>query len=424
MATSTLFTDVRALKPSSVCIFSACAAPGIGGAERYAIGLATGIAQLGHQATLVAAGEHERFVEAERYGVRIVHLPGPTFPGVPLRNAHQRDALRHLENRHFDYVVVNGRFGTMAHDGLRFAREQGIRPAVIEHSSVLPDCEPLLTTRAHEAANRMQLGQLERYRPCFFGVSKKANALLERCGVQPCGTLPSAIDADAFVAQASSRDFREELGIPKDALFVAAPELLALAKNPLALAEPIADLATRGAGIHAVFAGTDAQRTRLSHLEGRGVHAVDPLSRPDLAALLLQADICFLSAHAEAFSICLLQAAACGTAAAATEVGGTDELILGRRYGMILANTEARTVARALVHARNERKLTAMQGRLLAQRVRDTCTWDRTAAAALLACRQTQEERGIAAAEYPSGTERNSEIPYAIHGKQPLAPTA
>lgn len=424
MATSTLFTDVHAMAPSSVCIFSACAAPGIGGAERYATGLAAGIAKLGHQATLVVAGERERFVEAERNGVRIVSLPNPTLPGMPLRNAHQRDALRHLNSQRFDYVVANGRFGAMAHDSLRFAQEQGIRPVVIEHSSVLPDCKPFLATRAHEAANRMQLRQIERYQPCFFGVSKKASVLLERCGVQPRGTLPSAIDADAFVAQASSRNFREELDIPRDALLVAAPELLALAKNPLALAEPIADLAARGTGIHAVFAGKEALRARLSHLRGRGIHTVEPLSQPDLAALLLQADICFLPAHAEAFSVCLLQAAACGTAVATTEVGGTDELILGRRYGTILASTEARTVTRALAHARNERKLTATQGRLLAQRVRDTCTWDRTAAAALLACHQAQEERRAVAAERPNDAERSPETPYGVRDKQPLAPTA
>lgn len=109
-----------------------------------------------------------------------------------------------------------------------------------------------------------------------------------------------------------------------------------------------------------------------------------------MAALLAQADALCLPSRSEGFSTALLEAAACGTPAIATDVGGMDELIPDSSFGTVIPDAEPPTILEALRNAAENRDRLHAQGENVAELVRREYSWDRTAAKTLEACRRAQ----------------------------------
>lgn len=391
---NTLPNESAALSPSSLCIFSALYAPSMGGVELYTANLAAALVKLGHRATVVTMDTHQQKPREHVDGIDVVRLPcrnalGGRYP-LPRCTAEYEKTLQELRARKFDYVIVNTRFYPLSCEGLRFAQDLKTTPILIEHGSAHLTMGNRLVSVGVEAVEHFMTRRTKRYAPHCYAVSKKASAWLGHFGIESCGELPNAIDADAFVRQASKRDYRQELGISKDALLVASAGRLVPEKGVLQLAEAIASLEAQGIEVHAAFAGAGPLEQQLSQQKSCCIHPLGKLNRQDLAALLSQADAYCLPSRSEGFATTLLEAAACGTPAIVTDVGGTDELIPSSLYGTILQDMSSETIAAALKTATTERASLAEQGRRVAQHVRETCSWEQTALATLQACEEAQ----------------------------------
>lgn len=383
-----------ATSPSSFCIFSALYAPSMGGVELYTANLATALVKLGHRVTVVTMNTHQQKPRERVNDIEIVRLPcrnalGGRYP-LPRRDAEHGKTLQELHAHGFNHVIVNTRFYPLSCEGLRFARSLEITPILIEHGSAHLTMGNRLVSAGVEAVEHFMTWRAKRYAPRCYAVSKKASAWLGHFGIESCGELPNAIDADAFVRQASRRDYRQELSIPEDALLVASAGRLVPEKGVLQLAEAIANLEAQGIEVHAAFAGAGPLEQQILQQKSRCIHPLGKLGRHDLAALLSQADAYCLPSRSEGFATTLLEAASCGTPAIVTDVGGTDELIPNSLYGTILQDMSSETIASALKTAAAERAPLAEQGSRVAQRVRETCSWKQTALATLQACEEAQ----------------------------------
>lgn len=350
-------------------------------------------------------------------GVEVVRLPcanalGGRYP-LPRRNTACRRAMTWLAAQGPSFVVVNTRFYPLSLAGLAFARRCGIAPVLVEHGSAHLAMGGAAVSKAVEAVEHLMTIRAKRYRPVCYAVSKKASGWLGHFGLQSSGQLPNAIDADAYAGAASERDFRAELGIGKDVLLVASAGRLIPEKGAEELVRAAAMVAGAGAAgaapdatgspccpgagaaagatdIHVVMAGAGPLEQHLRETAPANVHLAGRLSRPDLAALLTQADTLCLPSRSEGFATTLLEAAACGLPAIVTDVGGTDELIPDARFGTILADRQPETIAAALTRAAADREKLAAQGRAVAGRVRELCSWQRTAELTITACEQAQ----------------------------------
>ncbi len=377
-----------------VCIFSALYAPSMGGVETYTENLAQALANKGCRVTVITMNTHNAESLEQHDNVTIVHLPALNvlkgrYP-VPKRNAEYRAALERLAQSHPNYVVVNTRFYPLSLAGLAFARKYGITPVLIEHGSAHLTMGSAPVNAVVEAVEHTMTALDKRYQPTCYAVSKKASAWLNHFGIVSAGELPNAIDADAFTAGASQRNFRAELGIPANALFVASAGRLIPEKGVLQLAEAAKLLAQRNANVHIVMAGAGPLEEQLVGAAGANLHLVGKLNRADLTALLLQADTYCLPSRSEGFATTLLEAAACGTPSIVTNVGGTDELIPDKRFGTVIANMEPDTIAAALQAALASPEALQAQSKAVSKRVREICSWDRTAELVLQACGQAQ----------------------------------
>lgn len=382
-------------KTPSICIFSALYAPSMGGVEVYTENLACALANLGCRVTVATMNTHNADEVEQRKGVKIIRLPALNvlsgrYP-VPKFGAGYRAALDGLARESPDYVVVNTRFYPLSLTGLAFARKLGVAPVLIEHGSAHLTMGSAPVNAVVEAVEHTMTALGKRYRPACYAVSKKASIWLEHFGITSAGELPNAIDADTFVAGASQRDFRAELGIPANALLVASAGRLIPEKGVLQLAEAAQLLARRSANVQVVMAGAGPLEDRLAGASDANLHLVGKLSRADLTALLAQADVYCLPSRSEGFATTLLEAAACNTPAIVTNVGGTDELVPDARFGTIIADMEPETIAAALQAAEANRKALHEQGNTVGKRVREICSWRRTAQLTLRACTHAQK---------------------------------
>lgn len=379
----------------TICIFSALYAPSMGGVETYTQNLAAALGAIGCRVVVVTMNTHGAAADEQHGSVEVVRLPchsvlGGRYP-VSNHNAAYRQATERLIAAAPDHVVVNTRFYPLSLEGLKFARRLGVTPVLVEHGSAHLSMGSAPVNAVVEAVEHAMTALDVRQRPVCYAVSKKASAWLAHFGMQSAGELPNAIDADVYAARASQRAFREELGISADTLLVASAGRLVPEKGVVQLAQAAAQLAREGRNVHVIMAGAGPLEGQLSSMDAPNLHLVGKLDGADLAALYQQADVYCLPSRSEGFATTLLESAACGTPAVVTSVGGTDELIPSERFGTIIPSMRPDAIADALRRADDDRGALQAQGRAVAERVREICSWRQTAQRTLEACRKANE---------------------------------
>lgn len=378
---------------SCICLFASLYHPSIGGVETYTASLARELARRGLRVIVVACNTHgQPSHEEEPSGVEVLRLPclpllNTRFP-LPFLACASKEWKRLCAQR-IDYVVVNSRFYPLSIMALRFAREKGIAPILIEHGSA----HLTLGNRYVDIAVRKVEHHLtekgKRFDPVYYAVSRKASEWLGHFGIASLGEIHNAIDADAYAAGASDRDFREELGLLPDTLLVSFVGRIVPEKGVRQLAEASRILS---GGIFIAMAGTGPYLQELHYLERNDVfRLLGRLSRQDAAALLAQSDVMCLPSRSEGFATTLLEAAACKTPPLVTSVGGTDELVPSEDYGTILPEATPQAIAKALRNLRWRRDALTNQGERIHHLVKERFSWESTALATLEACRRAQE---------------------------------
>lgn len=374
----------------SICLFTALYAPSMGGVETYTHNLAAALSDMGCRVTVVTMNTHSAAPSEVQGNIEIVRLPchsmlGGRYP-VSKHNKAYRRTMERLAKKPLDYVVVNTRFYPLSLEGLKFARQRGITPVLIEHGSAHLSMGSTAINYVVESVEHTMTVLDKRQQPVCYAVSKKASAWLGHFGIESAGELPNAIDADAYAARASNRAFRDELGINPNALLVASAGRLVPEKGVTQLAQAAGQLARESRNIHVIMAGAGPLEAELTAAATPNLHLVGKLDKHDLAALYQQADVYCLPSRSEGFATTLLESAACGTSAIVTNVGGTDELIPSERFGTIISNMEPDTIAAALRQAADDRPALQAQGHAAATRVREICSWQQTAERTLKAC--------------------------------------
>lgn len=375
----------------TIALFSAQYPPHVGGIETYTCNLARELETLGHHAIVVSLDNCDaESYEVDQHGIEVLRLPchnafSERYP-VAKRTARAEELWSKLDGERIDYVVVNARFYPHSLAGVRFARKRGIAPIVIEHGSAHLTLGSTPLDVAVGAVEHVMTALVERSAPQFYAVSKAASAWLEHFGIQSKGELNNAIDAPAFRNLASAQDFRAELGIGCDDLLLASVGRLVPEKGVESLLEAMRRLTNEP--VWCLFAGDGPLRATVEDCGIERVRALGSLGKPEVAALLTQADALCLPSRSEGFATSLLEAAACGTPAIVTRVGGVNELVPDARFGTVLDDASAASVERAVRSSLARRGNLADQGRAVRERVEERFTWRRTAEDALEACRR------------------------------------
>lgn len=371
----------------SYALFSAQYPPHVGGIENFTQSLARALVARGRAVTVVTNDTNGLGAGiVDEGGVEVVRLPcRPLVDGrlpLPARARERRALLGALDGRRLDGVLVNARFYPHSLLGMRFAREQGLRPVVLDHGSAyLSFSSPLLdpVVRAYED---VMTARGRRYDSAYYCVSRKSAEWLAHFGIKAQGVIGNAVDARAFRELSSGRDFRRELGLA-NRFVVAFVGRLIPEKGVAALVAASRDAGLLERGVTFVVAGDGPLAGEVKAACGEGLRWVGPLGRPDVSALLQEADALCLPSRSEGFSTTLLEAAACGCPALATDVGGAREL-----GAALLASADASEVVAGVCRLVDDPASTARLARESRELAEVSFSWDATAEAFERACAQ------------------------------------
>ena len=253
-----------------ICLFTSLYLPSMGGVETYTASLANALAQMGQRPIVVACATHGPAGIEASGGIDVVRLPcrallNGRYP-VPKRDAEARELWEWLSGQPVGHIVVNTRFYPLSLAGLGFAQEKGIVPVLIEHGSAHLTMGSPLVDKGVQAVEHAMTRRCLRRPARYYAVSRKASAWLGHFGIESCGELPNSIDADAYAAGASPRDFRSEFDLADGELLAAFVGRLVPEKGVRAIVEAARLL--EGEGVVLALAGDGPLRGEAERSEG------------------------------------------------------------------------------------------------------------------------------------------------------------
>lgn len=337
--------------PHHYAIFSAQFFPHVGGIESYTASLARELVSCGNAATVVTSrldGSPE--IELREDGITVMRLPTHVFMNgrfpVSNKTKHYEELLNALSSMSVDRVLVNTRFYRHSLEGLRFAQRVDAPVIVLDHGSAHLTLGNVAADILIEKYEHAVTRKVKGFNPVFAGVSEKSIAWLEHFGINTNVIIPNGINAQEFRAEASSKDYRDVLGLQRSDLLVAFVGRITPEKGPDKLLEAIKLLDCPN--VHVVFAGEGFLRGKLESDKQVNAHFLGKIDRGDLSSLLQQADIFCLPSRSEGFCTSLLEASSWGTPSVVTDFGGAREIIRDHTYGMIIDSVEPHVIAKAL----------------------------------------------------------------------------
>lgn len=336
-----------------ILIASAYYPPHMGGVERYTENLAKELAELGNEVVIVTSSNSERSDSTTSVeGVSLIEIPSVSFmndrfPIIKPTPSTFRTFHRIMELPISD-IIINTRYYPICHFACRVAAKKCIRPVLIDHSS------GYLSTEKSPMGYLMRLYEglstkiISRSKPVACAVSNRSLQWIKSLGFSPHSVIPNSIDAVAYCASASERDWDSELNISPDAFVVAYAGRLIEEKGVMKAIEAIDGI--HGKNIHLIIAGSGPLNTAVSNAQNERIHFVGRLNESDMSSLLRYAS-CFLmpSEYPEGMPTVLLEAAAQKCAIVVSNCAGSSDIIPESNFGTVLQDCAIDSIQKSVL---------------------------------------------------------------------------
>lgn len=149
---------------------------------------------------------------------------------------------------------------------------------------------------------------------------------------------------------------KKKLNLPEDKKVILSVGNLELIKGHKYLIEAIKEEVKRGKNITCLIAGSGSQKKYLNRIIGRlslrdNVKLVGGKPHNELPLWLNACDVFVLPSLRESFGIVQIEAMACGKPVVATFNGGSEEVILNEKLGLLVEPKDATGLAKAILKA-------------------------------------------------------------------------
>jgi glycosyltransferase involved in cell wall biosynthesis len=280
----------------------------------------------------LAPGEESMADLAEREGAETVYLPSLRQPVDPLHDSRALAQIARIARR-FRPQIVHTHTAKAGFLG-REAAILGLRPPPILvhtfHGHVLEGYFGAAKTRLYRGLERSLAKRTDR----LIGVSPQTVDDLVRLGVahsEKFSVIPLGLDLAPFAdLMPGQGELRQELGVPADSTLLAFVGRIVPIKRVDLLLRALARAVSEGADVHLVLVGDGERRSEFEQLAG----ALDVAARVrflgyrrDLTRIAAAADVAILTSDNEGTPVWLIEAAAGGLPAIATDVGGTSNVV-------------------------------------------------------------------------------------------------
>jgi glycosyltransferase involved in cell wall biosynthesis len=301
----------------------------------------------------LAPGEESLAVLAEEEGATMRFLPELRQPVQPVRDAEALARLIGLVRR-FRPHVVHTHMAKAGFLGRQAALAVRPRPAIVHtyHGHVLEGYFGPAKARLYLEMERA----LARISDCLIGVSQATVDDLVRLGVAPrerFRVLPLGLDLDRLAELPGEwrAGSRSELGIGEgETLLVFVGRVVPIKRLDLLL-DALARAREADPRLRLAIVGDGEERQQLERQAAElgiagDVHFLG--YRRELRPVLAAADLAVLSSDNEGTPVSLIEAAAAGLPAVATDVGGVHEVV-GEDTGILVPQGDTAALAAAIV---------------------------------------------------------------------------
>ncbi|HXR30675.1 MAG TPA: glycosyltransferase [Solirubrobacterales bacterium] len=352
----------------------------LGGPAHHVALLSRGLTERGYETLLVTgragAGEEEHS-DLDGIPVRYLDRLGPEIR--PLRDLLALvDLIRVVRAFRPEIVETHtAKAGMLGRLAALLARRQ--RPIVIHtyHGHVLRGYFGPLKTRVFRSIER----GLARVSDRLIGVSKATVDELVELKVAPrvkFAVVPLGLELDPFLALGldPERSFREEIGAGSDEVLFTYTGRLVPIKRPELMLRSLALARQSGAPARVAVVGDGLLRPQLESLaQSLGcAGAVDFLGyRRDLPRIAAASDAALLTSDNEGTPVALIEAAAAGRPAVATEVGGVPDIVV-EGAGLLTPPGDEAAIAARIAQIASEPELRRGMGARARQHVAERFT--------------------------------------------------
>lgn len=369
-----------------VCIFSAQYFPtSSGGVERYTYNIAKALKKRGIEVTIVTSKladtpEYEVTETGEVYRLPSIGLMNGRFPVVLPGKEYWRIRKKVAEKK-YDLVITNTRFYPLSLAGARFGKENGARSIVIEHGTSHMSVHNPILDMGEQLFEHMITGLVKIYCKEFWGVSKACLEWQKHFHIKGKSVLYNSVDMEQIHALRSSagNSFREEYGIPENALIIAFTGRLILEKGVLELLKAYENVREKFPDTYLVYAGDGVLYTQIKEKKIPNVILLGQVSFEDVVQLLNVSEIFCLPSVSEGMPTSVLEAIACENFVITTARGGAKEIIQDESYGIILPQNDTKLVEKALLRALGDKNYRETAIHKSYEELNRNFTWERVA---------------------------------------------
>lgn len=341
------------MNEKTIVIFSAFYPPHVGGVEKYSRHLAERLTKIGYK-VIVATSNTEGSPDIENAeGIDIYRLPVYNFIKgrlpVPKPNSKTRNILQKVRNLKADIFLINMRIYPMSLIAARISRKVGASSILIEH------------TTGHFTVNNRFLDFLGRIYErtitwliknkidYFMGVSASCNEWLRNFGINPQRILYNGVDIQAETR--ASANIEKKLTIPADKIVFSYAGRLIEEKGVKKMCAAFEKITEEYSGVHLCAAGDGPllDELRYQYDDNSAISFPGRLSHDDTMALLrISASVIIPSCYPEGLPTLILEAGINKCAVVATPMGGSEEVIRGKEYGLIIEPGSVESIYQAI----------------------------------------------------------------------------
>lgn len=357
-----------------VLIFAAPFFPRKSGVGNYVVSLSKKLIEQGHEITVLCFDTENTGKFNENYqGIKVLRVKNKNLLGVYFwpDKKHLSEQLAKLDKKQFDLVITNTRFFHSSVVGMEYARKRNLQWIHVEHGSTLVQTNnPIiwLGSRIFDfTMGKKVLNNADRIVAISGGVEKFVRSISNNYKIIRI--------ANGIETKGKKKPVKK--GEVKNILFVGR---LIYAKGVQDLIRAFSML---GGDYKLTIVGDGPYRRELEklvkvfRLEKRVIFMGEK-KREEVMKLYPKFDLFVNSSYSEGLPTSVLEAGLSGLPVIATDVGGTSDVIIGKRTGILIKEKDVEGLRKSLKLMIENKKLRERCATELQKKVLKEFSWEET----------------------------------------------
>jgi len=359
-----------------ILIFSAPFFPRKSGVGNYVVSLSKKLIEKGHKITVLCHDtENIGKFKDKHQGMEVYRIKNKDILGVYFwpNKDHLNEQLKKLDKEKFDLIITNTRFFHSSFVGMTYAKKRNIPWIHVEHGSTLVQTDnPIiwLGSRIFDFTfGKKILNNADKIVVISRGAEKFVKYLSSNRKIV---RIPNGIEASK---KKQNVKIRKKV---KDIVFVGR---LIYAKGVHDLINAFSMIDDKE--IKLTIIGDGPYRNDLENLvkrKGLGVRVVflGEKKRDDVMKILPEFDLFVNPSYSEGLPTSVLEAGLYGLPVIATDVGGTSDVIVNKKTGLLIKEKDVEGLTKAIEKMVCDKKLREMCARNLQKKVLKEFSWEET----------------------------------------------